>query len=416
MKQATPECSIIIPVHNKWELTRNCLVSLKEHGAGHDLEVIVVDNGSSDATSSELLPLGRSLFGERFSHVAFAENRNFGPACNAGARIAVSPLLFFLNNDTLLTPNWFAPLRDALLADASLGAVGPLLLYEDNTVQHLGVAFDLRCPVHLYRNLPATHPLVKRRRKFRVLTGAALMLHAELFHACGGFFEQYRNGFEDVDLCCQMGLQGKLMTCVPESVIYHLESKTPGRKSYDAANGRLLHQRCGGLFHADLHHFAMRDGFVVRVNDLLAFSLHLPEAKEQALLCEAQNLPREHWHRLVQENPHWIKGREVLAATLDKEGNMAGAATLYASLADLDTTLARLTELERFVAVPGQEALGAHVQKRLDMVMELRRTYKTTHTHIREIQKRQPPTGNSFLMKLLDDKLREIFPDGRTGR
>ena len=131
---APPLFSVIIPVFNKWELTANCLRSLREHTRDCDIEVIVVDNGSSDETAGDLPSLGGELFGRRFLPIRFEENRNFGPACNAGARAASAPLVFFLNNDTVLTPGWAPPLLQALAEDPSLGGVGPLLLYEDETV------------------------------------------------------------------------------------------------------------------------------------------------------------------------------------------------------------------------------------------------------------------------------------------
>ena len=105
----TPAFSVIIPVYGRWDLTRACLVSLRDHSCDQAYEVIVVDNASTDDTATELAPLGRSLFGEAFSVLRFTENKNFGPACNAGAAKARAPLLFFLNNDTLMTPDWAPP-------------------------------------------------------------------------------------------------------------------------------------------------------------------------------------------------------------------------------------------------------------------------------------------------------------------
>uniref|UniRef100_UPI0012EBC515 glycosyltransferase family 2 protein n=1 Tax=Desulfovibrio cuneatus TaxID=159728 RepID=UPI0012EBC515 len=139
--QLSPTVSIIIPVMNKWELTKACLESLARHTPAGVAEVIVVDNGSTDETAHALAPLGKQLFGNLFTPIRWEENRNFGPACNAGAEAARAPMLFFLNNDTLLTPNWLPPLLEAFDANPRLGAVGPLLLYENGTVQHMGVTF-----------------------------------------------------------------------------------------------------------------------------------------------------------------------------------------------------------------------------------------------------------------------------------
>lgn len=91
-----PTLSVVIPVHNKWELTAACLRSLAEHTPGGDVAVIVVDNASADDTSGACPALGSSLFGRRFRYRRFENNRNFGPACNAGAALADSDLLFFL--------------------------------------------------------------------------------------------------------------------------------------------------------------------------------------------------------------------------------------------------------------------------------------------------------------------------------
>ena len=57
-----PRVSVIIPAWNLWELTAACLRSLAAHSQGENLEVVVVDNGSTDATATELEPLGRALF------------------------------------------------------------------------------------------------------------------------------------------------------------------------------------------------------------------------------------------------------------------------------------------------------------------------------------------------------------------
>ena len=101
--------SVIIPVFNNWELTRQCLVGLAENSPP-GLEVVVVDNGSSDETAENLESFGQGLFSGHFRRIRFEENRNFAPACNAGARSARTDFLFFLNNDTLILPGWLPPL------------------------------------------------------------------------------------------------------------------------------------------------------------------------------------------------------------------------------------------------------------------------------------------------------------------
>ena len=240
-----PTLSVVIPVHNKWELTAACLRSLAEHTPGGDVAVIVVDNASADDTSGACPALGSSLFGRRFRYRRFENNRNFGPACNAGAALADSALLFFLNNDTLLTPGWLPPLQDALAAEPDLVGVGPLLAYPDDTVQHLGIVITPAGDSigHLYAGLPLAHPLARRRRRFPAITGAALMVSRALFLEAGGFCEAYVNGFEDVDFCLALAENGGVMSVIPESRVIHFESQTPQRRDHDEDNGRLLRAR-----------------------------------------------------------------------------------------------------------------------------------------------------------------------------
>ena len=80
--------SVIIPVWNLWDMTEACLRSLATHSAGENMQVVVVDNHSTDATTTELASLGEALFGTSFKAVRMPENVGFARGCNAGARAA----------------------------------------------------------------------------------------------------------------------------------------------------------------------------------------------------------------------------------------------------------------------------------------------------------------------------------------
>ena len=388
MRTHFPECSVIIPVYNKWELTRNCLASLHRHSSAHDLEVIVVDNGSSDATATDLEPYGKNLFGERFTTIIFSENRNFGPACNAGASAATSPVLFFLNNDTLLTPDWFPPLLEALHAVGQYGAVGPLLLYENGLIQHMGVTFGLLGPFHLYSHFPANHPVVSQKRKLQAITGAAFMVRADCFHACAGFFNAYRNGFEDVDLCVQLRRQGGTLRCIPSSIVYHMESQTPGRKNSEDNNGELLMRRCATYIYPDFHHHLLRDGFEFYISELLTICASLT-AKEDAILREkVQGKDAATWLQLVKENPFWEYGREVLAQSYEKQNCHQEASIFRAELAEFSPSVKRYQELLRLAPLVAEKPWLQTVEKHLRVITRLRNDHTYTRTVIDKIHRR----------------------------
>ncbi len=329
-----PTLSVVIPVHNKWELTAACLRSLAEHTPGGDVAVIVVDNASADDTSGACPALGSSLFGRRFRYRRFENNRNFGPACNAGAALADSDLLFFLNNDTLLTPGWLPPLQDALAAEPDLVGVGPLLAYPDDTVQHLGIVIT---PAggsigHLYAGLPLAHPLARRRRRFPAITGAALMVSRALFLEAGGFCEAYVNGFEDVDFCLALAENGGVMSVIPESRVIHFESQTPQRRDHDEDNGRLLRARRDLSRFVNMPALAEEDDYVLRVEPDLQVRFGVPEERRKALLRRlrsARPFRPDHCLALLDEEPLWEEGYEMLATLLENAGRREEALAVW---------------------------------------------------------------------------------------
>ncbi len=251
--------SIIIPVYNKWELTRNCLISLAETLPPGIFEIIVVDNASRDETMMACPALGRELFGDALHYHRSEQNLNFGPANNLAAKMAKGEFLVLLNNDTVAKPGWYHPLLEDFARIDKLGATGPLLVYPPSepfgeTVQHLGVSVDPFLNVgHLYEGIPAQSPLVRKRRFFQIITGACMMMPRAVFMEMGGFDEVYVNGFEDVDLCIRMRMAGYFLTVNPESTIVHHASQSPGRMDKERENARHFARTTQGLLAPDLH-------------------------------------------------------------------------------------------------------------------------------------------------------------------
>ncbi len=234
------KASIIIPVFNKLELTRQCLTTLASLTTMPEYEVIVVDNHSTDGTAEFLASLGGDV-----QVIRNPENHGFAIACNQGAKAARGEFLLFLNNDTIPTEGWLNALVDEVERHPDVAVVGSKLLYEDGTIQHAGVAFSriVFTPYHIYRRFPADSPMVNRRREFQCVTGACMLVRREVFEQVGQFDEGFKNGFEDVDLCLKIREQGWHIIYRPDSVVYHLESQTPGRKTHDTDNARRLLER-----------------------------------------------------------------------------------------------------------------------------------------------------------------------------
>jgi O-antigen biosynthesis protein len=260
-------CSIIIPVWNKRDLTAQCLKALAAVTTEPSYEVIVVDNGSTDGTAEFLASLSGDV-----QIIRNQDNLGFAKACNQGARAARGKYLVFLNNDTIPLKGWLKALVSEVEGYPEVGIVGSKLLYQDGTIQHAGVALSRvdGLPYHIYKGVPGDLPIVNQRREYQIVTGACLLIRRSLFKELGGFDEGFRNGFEDVDLCLKAGERGYRVVYQPRSVVYHLESQTPGRKIHEDSNAKRLLERWGlhwWLVDEDLHYHTGGYKHVLTVKD-----------------------------------------------------------------------------------------------------------------------------------------------------
>ena len=310
--------SVIIPVLDQWPLTERCLRTLAEHSPD-SLEVLVVDNASTDATPTSCPPLGQALFGKRFNYLRQETNLNFGPANNLGAANACGDHLFLLNNDTELRPDWLPPLLRAL-ANPKIGAAGPRLLYPDGRVQHVGITFAPQLGTeHIFEYFPGDHPAALNKRRCQAITAAALMMRADLFRELGGFFEGFRNGSEDLDLCARIRQRGLQLSVCPESVVIHHTSQSVGRFDHDDANAALLCSRQPRSFIPDLHLFARQAGFRLRLTPWLT-----PYVDASGPQPAWQGSPEIHVLRqLLQREPLWQEGYGLLVSAAVAEGDWA---------------------------------------------------------------------------------------------
>ncbi len=225
--------SIIIPTKDLADTLETCLSSIFEKTEYPNYEVILIDNGSVEDKTKELIAKWSKKEPNRFKPFLLDIPFNYSRINNYAVERAEGDYLLFLNNDTeVLTPDWL----DGMVEQAqrsSIGAVGSLLLYPDSTIQHAGVITGLggvagHSHKHYHRTFPGYFYQIQTVNNYSAVTAACLMCRRQVFEAVGGFEERLAVAFNDVDFCLKIKEQGYRNIYLPHVVLYHYESKSRG--------------------------------------------------------------------------------------------------------------------------------------------------------------------------------------------
>lgn len=221
--------SVVIPVWNNWELTEACLASLDEHGEA-PLEIIIVDNGSTDDTAPELA--GRP----DLTVITNETNLGFPTAVNQGLAAARGEFVCVLNNDTVVTAGWLTEMLKVLDVPGT-GMVGP----RSNQISGLQTVPDApaladrpaaeRWARRFVRGREGGHWLINR------LVGFCLLARRELFEEVGGFDEGFGIGnYEDDELSARVRAAGYTLRVADGSVVLHHGGATFSKLGLDYAS------------------------------------------------------------------------------------------------------------------------------------------------------------------------------------
>jgi GT2 family glycosyltransferase len=232
-----PKYSVIVPLHGRMDFLeyQQALFSAR-HVPGEVEFIYVIDDPRKRRDAAYLCVSVHERFQMPFKVVLLEQNVGYAPANNIGLRHARGEFVAFLNSDVFPgTPDWLERLTDRLAADKALGVVGPLLLYEDGSVQHQGMYFKA---LPEFGNWYFGHHQDKGKRYARgeglqpavAITGACMVMRRELAVSLGGFDETYVIGdFEDSDLCMRIQARGLSCAVDPQVRLYHLERQSQSR-------------------------------------------------------------------------------------------------------------------------------------------------------------------------------------------
>jgi N-acetylglucosaminyl-diphospho-decaprenol L-rhamnosyltransferase len=239
------DLSVVILSYNTRPLLEACLASLRaatEEGRGPRVEVIVVDNASTDDSVR--------VVRDRFPEVRLIEsetNRGFAGGNNLAFPYCRGRYVMLLNSDTELEPDGLAAMVGFMDAHPEAGALGPRLLNPDGTFQPSGHPFPSLSDAAfrlLFRRPLAPTP-GSRRGKTRFhrawslepgawscpegaaerhdwVTGACLMVRREVLEQVGPLDEAFFFEGEDVDWCRRIRAAGWEIGLLPAARVMHL--------------------------------------------------------------------------------------------------------------------------------------------------------------------------------------------------
>lgn len=219
-----PLVSIIIVHHLGIDITNQCIESVLKSSYKH-IEIVLVDNGSTDFVGSSLEK--KVLTKRNVTIIHSKKNLHFTGGSNLGAKHAKGTLLVFLNNDTLVNLHWLEP----LISSSAIGSkilVQPKILQMNNkdiidnvggTYLYPGFGFGKG------RGIKDGKQFDKEMQTDYV-NGTCFMIHNSFFKQLHGFDNNYYHHYEDVDLCLRAKKVGGYTITNGTSCIFHRGSST----------------------------------------------------------------------------------------------------------------------------------------------------------------------------------------------
>lgn len=289
---AAVRVSVVIVNWNTRDLVLRLLADLSRSTAGIELELIVVDNHSSDGSIESI----RSAFPNVLT-IAQDDNRGFAGGVNPGVAVASAPFVMLLNSDTRTTPEAIEAIARYMANRPEVGIAGPRVVGPDGCPQEscwrdpslLWTAMEvtglsrlsmLDFARYAYRHWTHAHAV-------DCVSGCALMVRRELFQRLGGLDEAYFMYFEETDLCLRMRREGPEVHYVPHVEVVHERGGTAKtvrlRTFLDFRRSQILyHRKHHGALAAAATRALLFVGSMVRVPPLALRSIGRDERSSHA--------------------------------------------------------------------------------------------------------------------------------------
>ena len=247
-RRVWPGVSIVIPNRDSPALIGRLLADLYQRTDYADLEIIIVDNGSTNAQTLALYETMRRQHGN-FRTLMTVEPFNFSRQVNRGMRDARGQAILLLNNDIeIAAADWLKEMVSCLDYPET-GIVGARLLYPSGRLQHAGVIVGLGgLAGHWYANAAqdASGPMnrLKVRQTLSAVTGACMLISRQCYARVGEFDETaFAIAYNDVDYCLRAAAAGLRTIWTPFATLIHHESASRGSDETKANRERFQREK-----------------------------------------------------------------------------------------------------------------------------------------------------------------------------
>jgi GT2 family glycosyltransferase len=235
-RSAPVEASVVIVTHDKLPFTRMCLETLRAASRDEAVEVVVVDNGSTDGTSEYLQALAATDPSVRI--VLNPENFGFARACNQGLAVARGSILVLLNNDALLAPGWLPRFR-AALSDGAVGLAGPVTNRIGNEAE-VEVGYDTWGDYLVAARARAAEHAGKVA-DIGTVTMFCLAMRRDAYERIGPLDQRFEIGLlEDDDYSLRAREAGLRAVCLQDLLVHHFGETSFGELVPTGEYGRIL--------------------------------------------------------------------------------------------------------------------------------------------------------------------------------
>jgi len=260
--------AIIIPFKDKIHLLENCVDSLMSKKEDISFKIYAINNDSQEPLTFDALKSLKVKYSDRFACIDSPGEFNYAKINNEAVNCVAEEYILFLNNDILFDSDFVLTtlLKSHLFHDAII--TGAKLLYPSGKIQHNGLALSTQKHIailspfrgeitHLnHLELPEEvdlHPW-ERTHECSAVTAACMLMKKDEFIEIGGFDEELKVAYNDVDLCLRATKNNlkRPIICSTESKIFHLESESRGLDANSEKRVRLYHER---TYLVDRHHY-----------------------------------------------------------------------------------------------------------------------------------------------------------------